>query len=51
MMSPTKSPSMATQLETPSTEAIAVCFGTMVGCTRCSMPLSVREATPSSLMR
>ena len=26
-------------------------FDTMVGCTRCSMPLSVREATPSSLMR
>jgi hypothetical protein len=25
--------------------------GTMVGCTRCSMPVSVRSATPSSLMR
>ncbi len=29
----------------------SLAFGTMVGCTRCSMPLSVRSATPSSLMR
>src|SRR5665811_437110 len=51
MTSPTKSPSMATQFETPSTLAMAVSLGTMVGCTRCSMPLSVRSPTPSSLMR
>ena len=48
---PTKSPSMATQLVTPDTSAMAECLGTMAGCTRCSMPLSVTRATPSSLMR
>ena len=48
---PAKSPSMATQLVTPETSAMAECFGTIAGCTRCSMPLSVISATPSSLMR
>ena len=48
---PTKSPSIATPLVTPATSAMAESFGTMAGCTRCSMPLSVIVATPSSLMR
>ena len=40
---------MATQLVTPETSAIAECFGTIAGCTRCSMPLSVISATPEKL--
>ena len=31
--------------------AIAESFGIMVGCTRCSIPFSVRTATPSSFTR
>ena len=42
---------MAMQLVTLETSAMAECFGTIAGCTRCSMPLSVSRATPSSLMR
>ena len=49
--SPRMSDSIATALVTPSTWAISDSIGTMVGCTRCSMPLSVRSATPSNLMR
>src|SRR6267378_3028164 len=45
------SPSMVTAFVTPITCAIDVDFGTMVGCTRCSMPLAVRTATPNSLTR
>jgi hypothetical protein len=40
--SPRMSVSMATALVTPCTCAITEAVGTMVGCTRCSMPLSVR---------
>ena len=43
--------SMVTALVTPITWAMAESFRTMVGCTRCSMPLAVRTATPSSLTR
>ena len=43
--------SIATALVTPWTCAITEAVGTIVGCTRCSMPLSVRCATPSSLIR
>jgi hypothetical protein len=43
--------SIATALVTPWTWAMTEAVGTMVGWTRCSMPLSVRWATPSSLMR
>ena len=45
------SASTVTALVTPMTCAIAESFGTMVGCTRCSMPASVLTATPSSLTR
>ena len=45
------SASIVTALVTPITCAMAVSFGTMVGCTRCSMPLSVLTATPSSFTR
>ena len=45
------SASMVTALVTPITCAIGETLGTMVGCTRCSMPFSVRTATPSSLTR
>src|ERR1019366_2838954 len=44
-------PSMVTALVTPITCAIEDDFGTMVGCTRCSIPFAVRTATPSSLTR
>ena len=33
-----------------ASRAIAEVFGTMVGWTRCSIPVAVRSATPSSLM-
>ena len=45
------SPSMVTALVTPITCAIEDDLGTMVGCTRCSMPFAVRTATPSSFTR
>ena len=45
------SASTVTALVTPMTWAMADSFGTMVGCTRCSMPASVRTATPNSLTR
>ena len=48
---PMKSPSTATALVTPEMRAMSQSRGTMVGCTRCSMPDSVRCATPSSFMR
>ena len=47
----TASASIVTALVTPMTCAMAESFGTMVGCTRCSMPLPVSIATPSSLTR
>ena len=43
------SASMEIALVTPMTWAMALSRGTMVGCTRCSMPWAVRTATPSSL--
>ena len=49
--SETPSASIVTALVTPMTWAIADSFGTMVGCTRCSMPASVFTATPSSFTR
>ena len=50
--SPTASASMVTALVTPiDLRDRPRIFGTMVGWTRCSMPVSVRCATPSSLMR
>src|ERR1700756_4564944 len=45
------STSTVTAFVTPITWAIAVSFGTMVGCTRCSMPLSVLTATPRNFRR
>ena len=51
VMAWTASASTVTALVTPITCAIAESFGTMVGCTRCSMPLSVLTATPSNLTR
>ena len=45
------SASMVTALVTSMTWAIAESFRTMVGCTRCSMPISVFTATTRSLMR
>jgi hypothetical protein len=45
------SASTVTALVTPRTCAIADSFGTMVGCTRCSIHASVRTATPNSLTR
>ncbi len=45
------SASTVTALVTPMTWAMAESFGTMVGCTRCSMPASVFTATPRSLTR
>ncbi len=49
--SPTASPSIDTALSTPIVWASGALFDTMVGWTRCSIPCSVRSATPSSLMR
>jgi hypothetical protein len=43
------SASIATALVTPLTPAMTEPLRTMVGCTRCSMPASVRCATPSKL--